>query len=425
MASELAIQLTGVSKVYPLYSHPFDRMKELAHPRGRSFHTEFPALTDVSLQIARGESCGIIGRNGSGKSTLLQIVTGVLAPSAGNVEVVGRVAALLELGTGFDPQATGLENISAYFAIHGLTRETAAARLDDVLAFADIGEFVERPVKLYSTGMFVRLAFACAVNLDPDIFIIDEALAVGDLRFVQKCYRKLKQLTDAGKTLLFVTHDMSSVRSLAGRAIWLEAGRVQQDGPVRQVTDRYISYMTYGSAADAAAEPVEPESPTQGLWQPISDDHYTHKGSADLLGARLRRIDGDDRAYFEGGEEVEYALRVRLTAPVAQPMLGFAVLNQKAATLFHYNSEIYGQDLPRDLAPGTYVLTTRFRLPHLAKGYYNLYTNLVDGDYQQNQSLFMVNGICEFQVLPPGAEAKLTGLIRLDQPSLSIAVERT
>lgn len=241
--SEIAVRLQQLSKVYKLYDRSIDRLKESLHPLRRQYHHDFYALKDVSFEIKKGETFGIIGKNGSGKSTLLKIIAGVLTPSGGELEVRGKVSALLELGIGFNPDMTGLENIYFSGTIMGFTREEMDAKVDDILAFADIGDFIDQPMKTYSSGMFVRLAFAVATKVDPEILVVDEALAVGDIFFQSKCTLLMKRMIESGVTLLYVSHDTSSVTNLCRKAIYLENGMVKTMGEAISVADHYLKDM--------------------------------------------------------------------------------------------------------------------------------------------------------------------------------------
>jgi len=241
--NDVAIRAHYLSKAYKLYDRSIDRLKESLHPLRRIYHHDFHALKDVSFEIRKGETIGIIGRNGSGKSTLLKIIAGVLTPSGGTLEVKGKVSALLELGIGFNPDMTGLENIYFSGTIMGYSREEMDAKVEDILAFADIGDFIHQPMKTYSSGMFVRLAFAVATKVDPEILVIDEALSVGDIFFQSKCTLLMKKMIERGVTLLFVSHDTSSVTNLCRRAIYLENGMVKQMGEAIGVTDQYLKDM--------------------------------------------------------------------------------------------------------------------------------------------------------------------------------------
>jgi lipopolysaccharide transport system ATP-binding protein len=243
MTSNVTVSLEKVSKVYKRYHRPADRLKEILLP-GVSRAEEFWALRDINLEIPKGETVGIIGRNGSGKSTLLQIIAGTLQPSTGKVNVHGRVSALLELGSGFNPEFTGRQNVFFNGRILGLSKEEIENRFDDIAAFADIGEFIDQPVKTYSSGMFVRLAFAVAVHVQPEVFIVDEALAVGDIVFQHKCMRRIKTLMDSGVTTLFVSHDAGAVKSLCNYAFMLSEGRIFTQGKPNNVFIEYMKMVT-------------------------------------------------------------------------------------------------------------------------------------------------------------------------------------
>lgn len=234
-----AIEAHGLGKRYGLYEHTGDRLKQLLWGRWRQYSREFWALRDVDITIRPGEVVGLVGRNGAGKSTLLQMLCGTLPPSTGTLQVNGRVAALLELGAGFNPEFTGIENVYMNAAILGLKRQEVEQRLDDILAFADIGDFARQPVKTYSSGMFVRLAFAVATSVEPDILVIDEALAVGDGAFARKSFDRIMRMKDAGKTILFCSHSMYQVEALCSRALWIDKGTLRLEGSAAEVTGAY------------------------------------------------------------------------------------------------------------------------------------------------------------------------------------------
>lgn len=238
--NNVVIKTECLSKVYHLYDEAVDRLKESLHPFRKKYHKEFYALHDIDIEIRSGETVGLIGKNGSGKSTLLKIITGVLAPTKGNVIVHGQVSALLELGTGFNPEMTGLENVYFYGILMGYQIDQMELRMDDILSFADIGEFVNQPVKTYSSGMFVRLAFAVATAIDPDILIVDEALSVGDMNFQAKCKKRMQSLMENGCTTLIVSHDMGTVKSLCSRVFYLEDGTLKSEGSSGEVCDQFI-----------------------------------------------------------------------------------------------------------------------------------------------------------------------------------------
>ena len=241
-----AIKVSNLTKIYKLYDKPMDRLKESLHPLKKNYHKDFYALNDVSFEVKKGETVGIIGKNGAGKSTLLKIITGVLTPTSGDVQVNGRIASLLELGAGFNPEYTGIENIYLQGTLMGFGHEEMAAKVDEILAFADIGDFIHQSVKMYSSGMFARLAFAVAINVEPDILIVDEALSVGDAAFQNKCIRKMEEIGDKGITILFVSHDTQTINKFCQTAIWLGDGKIREQGNPSRVLENYMSYMSYG-----------------------------------------------------------------------------------------------------------------------------------------------------------------------------------
>ena len=240
------IEVRDLSKVYHLYNKPSDRILETFSIRKKKYSKEHYALKNINLKINKGESIGIVGTNGSGKSTLLKLVTGVVTPTTGTIKTDGKIAALLELGAGFNPEYTGIENIYLNGTMMGYTEEEMKKRVPDIIEFADIGEFINQPVKSYSSGMFARLAFAVSINVEPDILIVDEALSVGDTRFQVKCIDKMRELQESGTTILFVTHAIEQIKRFCTRAIWIKNGELIEDGEASQVVDLYDNFMKYG-----------------------------------------------------------------------------------------------------------------------------------------------------------------------------------
>ena len=236
---QIVIKVENLSKAYKLYDRPVDRLKESIHPFRKQYHRDFYALNNISFEVKKGESVGIIGKNGSGKSTLLKILTGVLTPTSGSASVIGKVSSLLELGAGFNFEMTGIENVYFNGTVMGFSKEEMDAKIDEILAFADIGDFVHQPVKTYSSGMFVRLAFAASIAVDPDVLIIDEALAVGDMSFQIKCFGRMNQLREKGATILFVSHSLSTVLSFCKQALYLQQGQQMGFGPATVVVKQY------------------------------------------------------------------------------------------------------------------------------------------------------------------------------------------
>ncbi|MBO0411997.1 MULTISPECIES: ABC transporter ATP-binding protein [Enterococcus] len=241
--TETVIEINHLTKKYDMYKKPSDRLKEALSPTRKTYHEVFYALNDVNVEVKKGEMIGFIGENGSGKSTILKIITGVLTPSEGEIKIEGNIAALLELGSGFNPEYSGYENIFLNGMVLGFSREEMQEKVDDIINFADIGDHLYQPVKTYSSGMFVRLAFAVAINVDPDILIVDEALAVGDLEFQLKCMEKFTELRNAGKTILFVSHDVNAVRRFCDRVYWLKNGVVEAEGETMEITETYENFL--------------------------------------------------------------------------------------------------------------------------------------------------------------------------------------
>lgn len=261
MSSSLAIKAQHLGKAFQLYDRPIDRLKQMVMRGRKRYYKEFAALHDVSFELRKGEVLGLVGRNGAGKSTLLQLICGTLSPSGGQVSVHGRVAALLELGAGFNPEFTGQENIYLNASILGLSKAEIDVRYDAIVEFSGIADFIHQPVKTYSSGMYVRLAFSIATSVDPDILVIDEALSVGDGAFARKSFDRIMQLRDRGATILFCSHSMYQVEALCTRAIWLEKGAVQQMGSPASVVAAYLSFLDREVAQVSAAAPQVVASP--------------------------------------------------------------------------------------------------------------------------------------------------------------------
>ncbi len=282
--NEVAIKAAKLAKCYQLYQHPRDRLKQFLWPHqwwgARQFYRELWALRDVDLTVSHGEVVGIVGQNGSGKSTLLQLVCGTLTPTHGEVQVNGRVAALLELGAGFNPEFTGRENVLMSAAILGLSSSEIAHRIEDIIDFSGVRDFIDQPVKTYSSGMFVRLAFSVAINVDPDILVIDEALSVGDGAFARKSFTRIMQMCDAGKTILFCSHSLFQVESLCSRAIWINQGQIVLDGESTQVVTAYQAFLDKNTPNSALVTPIAHTD------APASDRVFT-SGSAHLDKVRL------------------------------------------------------------------------------------------------------------------------------------------
>lgn len=327
MSSDIAISVQNLTKTYRIFSHPGDRIKQ-AFTLGRvKFHKEFTALKDVSFEIKKGETIGIIGRNGSGKSTLLQLICGILKPTSGSVTVNGRISALLELGSGFNPEFTGRENIYFQGAIMGFSKEAMDARVEDIIAFADIGEFIDQPVRTYSSGMFVRLAFATAIHSEPDILVVDEALTVGDIGFQHKCHEYFVNARKRGMTLLLVAHDMLLIRALCNEAILLSNGAVKAIGNPESVTEGYIKDSLTVHSKIHGSEVHE--------WS-FNEDILD--GDGRIVSVVLNNTK-DNHCQFKTGDRLRIDLTAKVNAKVASPQFTVNIKDKRGYVLFGMRSE--------------------------------------------------------------------------------------
>lgn len=320
-----------VSKVFPLYRRPSDRIREILPWFGKPHRRDFWAVRDVSFRVERGQVLSLIGPNGSGKSTLLQIVSGILNPTSGRVLKQGRVAALLELGAGFNPEFTGRENVFLNGEIMGLTRREVGAAFPHIEQFAGIGAFIDRPVKEYSTGMYVRLAFSTAIHVEPEILIVDEALAVGDAIFANRCVSKFEELKKRGVTVLFVSHDLGLVKRLSDRAIFMLEGRVVEEGKPKDVVNRYVGFVLERESGAAADPPAD-----TGLAP-----SYRHgDGISRIRGVDMLNASGESARAFASGERVTVRVSATFEGAVENPVVGILIRNRLGMDVFGTNTRI-------------------------------------------------------------------------------------
>ena len=343
-----ALRVEGIAKQYRIYDRPVDRLKE-SLTRGRwKLHREFWALKGLTFEIQKGTTTGIIGPNGSGKSTLLQIIAGTLNPTHGSVAVDGRVAALLELGAGFNPEFTGVENVYMNSALLGFTKTETAARFPDIERFAELGEFINQPVKTYSSGMFVRLAFAIAVHADPDVLLVDEALSVGDTIFQHRCVRRIKQMQERGTTILFVSHEPTLVRALCSRAILLYQGEVLADGSPVDVLNRYQRLIMAREKAYSENEGDESTvAEASGAVVPVDRAplHYQYRhgnNAAEVLEADFLNATGEPIELVDSGAPVKLRLRFVAHRDLTDVVCGFMIRNRHGINVYGTNTEQRG-----------------------------------------------------------------------------------
>jgi lipopolysaccharide transport system ATP-binding protein len=402
-STDYAIEIYGLGKCYQIYNKPSDRLKQMLMGSRKQYYKEFWALRDVSFKIKKGEAVGIIGRNGSGKSTLLQMICGTLNPARGEVKVNGRIAALLELGAGFNPEFSGVENVYMAASLYGLSKDEVDARFNAIAAFADIGDHIHQSVKTYSSGMYVRLAFAVIAHVDADILVIDEALAVGDAVFTQKCMRFIRNFREKG-TLLFVSHDMGSVLNLCEQAVWLHTGEVRQLGQAKEVSEAYLQYTlqeVYGK--EAKLQPIE-KKVTSVTASDQSLPHYTppainyqaaiavennlndangwKSGSGEILAVSMTTAgDNHNSDVLKGGELINIAVTAVAHEDMPRPILGFLVRDRLGQDLFGENTLSTLQHKPLSVKAGEqFTSEFIFRLPMLPNGDYSVMASLADGD---------------------------------------------
>lgn len=430
--SEIAISVGNISKSYALYDDPMDRLKESLHPFRKKYHRDFFALKDVSFEVQKGETVGIIGKNGSGKSTLLKILTGVLTPSSGHVSTRGKVLALLELGTGFNPELTGIENIYFNGALLGATREDMDGRMDAILSFADIGEYVYQPVKTYSSGMVVRLAFAVIANMNADILIVDEALAVGDAFFVQKCMRFMRRFIETG-TLVFVSHDSGAVLNLCSRAMWLKEGMIQADGAPKKVTEAYLANLYEAHQGTSAllpvseeAAPVDPDAYRDMRLDFINTTSYRNdielfkfnedsdsfgKGGATITSVCLTDEQKNPLAWVVGGEMVRLVVRCKIKDMGDFPIVGFNVKDRLGQIIFGDNTFLTYCDKPLPMASARQLEAVfSFRMPIMPVGDYSICAAIAEGTQLEHVQHHFLHDALAFKVHSTSVCAGLIGV---------------
>lgn len=402
-----AVSIKGVSKYFEIYAKPRHRLLQMLCRGRRKFYQEYWALRSISFEVNRGECLGIVGRNGAGKSTLLQILAGTLSPSSGEVLINGRVAALLELGSGFNPEFIGRENVMLNGTILGLSEKEVMQRFDAIAAFADIGEFIEQPVKTYSSGMTLRLAFAVMAHVDADVLIIDEALAVGDAFFTQKCMRFLREFMKE-KTVIFVSHDTTAVCSLCTCALFLQDGCVAVMGSPRDVTKKYLEELYRQQQGDIAFAPsvsIESTCDTEWDYRDMRADIFNGStlrndievfrfapdgisfgsGNAIIESVWLSDESGNPLQWIVGGERVCLNIRCKAFKLISRPIVGFIVFNRFGQELFGDNTYLVYKDKkfivnPQQIFQANFL----FRMPVLAHGEYNITVAIAEGTQEKH-----------------------------------------
>lgn len=443
--SAIVIEASGITKQFRLFDRQIHRVAELLSFGRKQYHKPYFALTNVSFTVRRGEAVGIIGRNGSGKSTLLQIICGTLEPTAGSISKNGRVAALLELGAGFNPEFSGRENVYLNAALYGLTRAEVDSRLKDIFDFADIGDFVDQPVRTYSSGMFVRLAFAVIAHVDADILVIDEALAVGDVAFGQKCMRFLRDFRKSG-TILFVSHDTAAVLGLCDRALWLDHGTLKAEGTAKDVCELYFGQVFGDNSSDekigdgsrsdtyASHLAIPPEDWVDGrkewinaspfrndlevfVFNPNNSSDFGFRGAV-IEDVRFTDTSGRPFHWIVGGETIALTVRVRAKTDLISPIVGFFIKDRLGQALFGDNTytttQITGTDSISVKAGDLLTATFHFPMPMLPRGSYAVTVAVADGNQDDHVQHHWIHDALIFKSHSSHAASGLVGIPMLN-----------
>ncbi len=424
---EIAVRADNLTKEYKLYESEMDRLKEAFHPLKKSYHRPFFALKNVTFNIEKGEKVGIIGSNGAGKSTLLKILTEVLNQTSGEMEINGSVAALLELGAGFNPNYTGIENIKLNAALMGYSTDELEEKAKKIIEFADIGEFIDQPVKNYSSGMFVRLAFATQIFSDPDILIVDEALSVGDIRFQQKCYRAMDQLMK-DKTVILVTHDTAAVTRFCKRVIWLNHGEVMFDGDTVEGLKKYQEFLINKSIEDNEggdlfvdkSKSID-ESKKEGNVDLIPELVATTppKGNGDAIITRAAILNEKDEIVdvLEPHQNIKCVFVAEYKKHIERPILGIEVFDRLGNVIFSVNTEMVNVQLPE--ADGIVRYDINLKLPLLNKGEYTISPGLASGFQDSHVQMCWIDDALSFKI--PPREFDIPGFFYLNKAEIEVS----
>ncbi|TWA82807.1 lipopolysaccharide transport system ATP-binding protein [Azospirillum brasilense] len=446
---DVSIRVQGIRKCYHIYERPQDRLLQFLAGGRRRFYQEFWALRDIDLTVRRGESVALLGRNGAGKSTLLQVISGVLQPTEGEAAVQGRVAPLLELGSSFNPEFTGLENIGLSASVLGLSEEQIAERRDAIIAFADIGHFINQPVRTYSSGMQARLAFSVAAHVDAEVLIVDEILSVGDIGFTQKCTRFIREFRERG-TLLFVSHDMASIAALCDRAVWLDGGRVIEDGAPKTVIHHYQAWMANprgrgdaaafilqareqdaetpkaepvptpepaGKPATAGDDPPPPPADPSGhssravVFDFSKDANWTGERGITIVNAAFRNAEGEPVSLIDGGTEIALDVEMETTVPVSSPIVGFAIYDRLGQLIFAWDTARTCGVYSFSADPGDrFTASFAFVFPYIAGGRYTMNLAVAEGTPDSHIQHHWLYHVLEFDVRHSSVANGLIGI---------------
>lgn len=406
-----AIRVENLRKIYHLYENPKDRLLEALKIGKKSYHKEFAALDNISFDVQKGEVMGIIGTNGAGKSTLLKIITGVLTESDGNVEIDGKVSALLELGAGFNQECTGVENIYLNGKMMGYSKKEMDARFDSIVNFADIGDFIYQPVKTYSSGMFARLAFAVAINVEPDILIVDEALSVGDIFFQNKCFKKFDELKNKGVTILFVSHDISSVRQMCSRVLWLDKGTVKAFGGASEICDMYMDEKRKkmnenpnicGEVKKSGIIVGEHREDSISIPSIVYKDTKLYSEEFEIISCFFRDKKGNIVSQLTVDEEYSTHVFVKFNQNMEGLIVGFVLENAKGLPVYDINNYINQQQVIYGETNKTVEISYKYKLPRLMKGIYIVSVAVAQGTQENHIMKTWLHGTNTIEIMNYG-----------------------
>jgi lipopolysaccharide transport system ATP-binding protein len=412
-----AVEFKGVSKSYSIYDQPGDRLKELLSFNRLKRHKDFWALHDVSFDVKKGETFCVVGENGSGKSTMLQLVAGILQPTTGTAITNGRVSALLELGAGFNPEFTGRDNVYLNASILGFSKRQIDQRYGEIAAFAEIGDFIDRPVKTYSSGMVVRLAFAVAINVDPEVLLVDEALAVGDIYFRQRCMRKVHELRSRGITILFVSHAVSDVKAIGDRVLWLDHGRMVDIGEPDRVIAKYLAAMNEKDSVyrHHEAEVAEVRRTTVHAPEVVDNipniDHRYGDGRAEVIGIAVLDESGAPVHLLEPASRIVVRISVRAKDEIATPNVGFMLRNQLGIDFSGTNTVREGCQLPAMQAGDVYTVDFHVELPQLYPASFSFSPAIADGGLDRYSMCDWIDNALALQM--SRSQGEIYGYMRL------------
>ncbi len=419
------LDIKHVTKEYKLYERQIDRLKESFHPLKKSYHKKFYALDDITIQVSKGEKVGIIGANGAGKSTLLKIITGVLNQTSGEIVTKGKIAALLELGAGFNMDYTGMENIRLNGTLMGYSDKEIEERIQHIVEFADIGDFIFQPVKAYSSGMFVRLAFATQIFSEPDILIVDEALSVGDIRFQQKCFRAMESIMK-DKTVILVTHDVAAVTRFCQRVVWINKGKVMFDGKVAEGLKLYQEFLIDLAIEEKGDKNIQYEAAKKTIEKkekqeidiPIIDKSILSKGTgeAKITKCGLFNVQGQKVEFVEPGEEVTLISCIEFRHLIQHPIYGFTIRDRLGNIVLEMNSEMLHMSLPSVEKSTEYQL--KFQIPCLNRGKYTISVAIANGYQEDHIQLCWLDDVWIFEIMD--REFDLQGFLYLNQGEVNV-----